>query len=449
MILYIGKNVFGYINRQGDMMEKQKRFTKSEWSWIMYDWANSAFSILAASVLSIYATEIARAEGIADSASDAIWLWAGALSALVVAIFAPILGAAADYKGKRMRMFAGFFAVAILSTGLISVTNTFVMLVLLYAITNLCFAGANVFYDAFLVDVTSRDRMDRVSSWGYAMGYIGGSTIPFIASIALLVLSEYWLGVIPISALLAMRLACGITAIWWAVFTIPFFKHVRQVSYIEPERNIIRKSFARIVKSAKLMIEEKNLFKFFIAYFCYINGVGAIIMSASKLATSLDFDILYILGGLFITQIVACPCSIAYNHLSRKFSNKTMIMVGICTYVLVSIVGLFMTESWHFLVLAGLVGTAQGGIQALSRSFFGKLIPDKKRAGEFFGFYNIFGRFESVLGTALMAIVRMFTDDVHYAIIPVLVLFIAGGALMLTVPNDKDVPEAEETEVSA
>ena len=406
MILYIGKNVFGYINRQGDMMEKQKRFTKSEWSWIMYDWANSAFSILAASVLSIYATEIARAEGIADSASDAIWLWAGALSALVVAIFAPILGAAADYKGKRMRMFAGFFAVAILSTGLISVTNTFVMLVLLYAITNLCFAGANVFYDAFLVDVTSRDRMDRVSSWGYAMGYIGGSTIPF-------------------------------------------FKHVRQVSYIEPERNIIRKSFARIVKSAKLMKEEKNLFKFFIAYFCYINGVGAIIMSASKLATSLDFDILYILGGLFITQIVACPCSIAYNHLSRKFSNKTMIMVGICTYVLVSIVGLFMTESWHFLVLAGLVGTAQGGIQALSRSFFGKLIPDKKRAGEFFGFYNIFGKFESVLGTALMAIVRMFTDDVHYAIIPVLVLFIAGGALMLTVPNDKDVPEAEETEVSA
>ncbi|HMM32318.1 MAG TPA: MFS transporter, partial [Clostridia bacterium] len=246
---------------------------------------------------------------------------------------------------------------------------------------------------------------------------------------------------LPFDSETAMKLACFITAIWWAVFTIPFFKNVKQLSYIEKKKNLVGESISRTFKNLKEFSRDKALFRFFLAYFCYINGVGAIIMMASKLADTIGIGALYIIGGLFLTQIVAFPCSILYDKLGVRFGHKNMILVGVATYILVSIVGFFMYEGWQFLLLACLVGTAQGGVQALSRSYFGKLIPDKKRAGEYFGFYNIFGKFESVVGTMLMAIVLMFSEDVHYGVIPVLVLFLIGGALMLKVPGDRALLE--------
>lgn len=423
----------------------KQKFSKTEKSWMMYDWANSAYAILMASILPIYAGIVASNAGVEAVKHASDWAWAVSLSALLVALTAPILGAVADYKGMRKRLFVCFFAVGVIATGLLPVVNAYVGFLLLYAVTNFGFAGANVFYDAFLIDSTTPDRMDKVSSWGFALGYIGGSTIPFIASIALYVFSSD--GMIPllgIDSITAMRLACIITALWWAVFTIPFLKNVKQLSYIEPDKNVLQKSFKRIGESFKTIRKERSLLLFLIAYFCYINGVGAIIMMASKLASTIGFGMLTIVGGLFLTQIVAFPCSILYDKLGERFSHKRMIMVGICTYVLVSLIGFFMHYEWQFIVLACLVGTAQGGIQALSRSYFGKLIPDKKRAGEYFGFYNIFGKFESVIGTMLMAIVLMFVDDVHYGVIPVLILFIIGGLLLARVPDDKTLKATEE-----
>jgi UMF1 family MFS transporter len=277
------------------------------------------------------------------------------------------------------------------------------------------------------------------------MGYIGGSTIPFLVSTALIVLAkDGMIPVLPIDGVAAMKLACLITMAWWAVFTVPILKNVKQVYSIEPERGTVRKSIGRLLSTLREVKKHKLLLMFLIAYFCYINGVGTVIMMASKLATSIKmpdgsvgFGSLYIIGGLLITQVVAFPFSILYDRLSKRFSDKTMIMAGICTYVVICVIGFRMVQEWQFLALAALVGTAQGGIQALSRSFYGKLIPDKNRSGEFFGFYNIFGKFESVLGTALMGLVLLFTEDVHYGIIPVLVLFILGGLLMLRIPNDK------------
>lgn len=405
-------------------------FTKSEKGWIMYDWANSAYSILAASLLPIYSGAVGGAEGIAPAAQASQWAWAVSLSAFIVGLLAPVLGSIADYRGMRKRLFAGFFVLGVASTALLSSVNGYFPLLLLFGLTNIGFAGANVFYDAFLVDVAAFERMDRVSAWGYGMGYIGGSTIPFVVSIALYILSEDNLAVLSISGNGAIRLSCVLTAVWWALFTIPFFKNVRQVSYIEHERGIVGQSFRRLASTMREMKKDRRMFRFFVAYFLYINGVGAIIMMASKLATSIGFNTLYIVGGLFLTQIVAFPCSILYDRLGERFTHRRMIIVGIITYIVVCIIGFFMTKEWQFIVLACLVGTAQGGIQALSRSYFGKLIPDKRRAGEFFGIYNIFGKFESVLGTMLMAIVLMFTEDVHYGVLPVLAFFIAGGILM-------------------
>lgn len=419
-------------------MKAKIKFTKPEKSWMLYDWANSAYSILAAALLPIYAGVVASNAGVDSVKHAGDWAWAGSLSALAVAVLAPILGSIADNKGMRMRLFACFFGVAVLTTALLPAAQAYMAFILLYALTNLSYAGANLFYDAFLVDVTTKERMDKVSSWAFSLGYIGGSTIPFVISIALYMLSsDSLIPLLPITSVQALKISCVITAVWWGVFTIPFFKNVKQLSYIEPHKQVIRSSVKRIGASIKSIIKnEKALLRFFIAYFCYINGVGAIIMMASKLASIIGFRALVILGGLFLTQIIAFPCAILYDKLGERFTHKRMILVGIATYILVSIIGIFMAEEWQFILLACLVGTAQGGIQALSRSFFGKLITDKSRAGEYFGFYNIFGKLESVVGTMLMAIVLMFTDDVHFGVVPVLVLFIVGGILMLKVPDD-------------
>jgi UMF1 family MFS transporter len=421
------------------------RFTKTEKSWMMYDWANSAYSILTASILPIFAGVVAERAGVDSVRHASDWAWAVSLSALIIAVLAPILGATGDYKGMRMRMFGGFVFLGAIATGLLPLVSFYSAFLLLFALTNLAFAGANVYYDSFLVDVTTRERMDKVSSWGYALGYIGGSTIPFVVSIALYMLSsDGMIPLLPFDSITAMKIACFITAVWWLAFSIPFFENVKQVSFIERNGHVVRDSIRRTLASFKEFSHDKALFRFFIAYFCYINGVGAIIMMASKLADTIGIGALYIIGGLFLTQIVAFPCSILYDKLGERFGHKNMILVGIATYIVVSIVGFFMYEGWQFLVLACLVGTAQGGIQALSRSYFGKLIPDKKRAGEYFGFYNIFGKFESVVGTMLMAIVLMFSSDVHYGVIPVLVLFLIGGALMIKVPGDRALLEGIE-----
>ncbi len=413
------------------MQAKQKRFTKTETSWMLYDWANSAYSILVAAVLPLFASSMAENAGVSAVQHTANWGYASSLTGLVVAVLAPILGSIADYRTLRMRLFTAFFAVGVLSTGLIPVTNAYVGLLILYGITNFGFSGANVFYDAFLVDVTTPERMDKVSTWGFGLGYIGGSTIPFLVSIALIMKGSAF----GIDALMAMRIACFITALWWALFTIPFFRNVRQVTAIDPEPHMIANSLKRLGGTFRDIKKHKHLFVFLIAYFFYIDGVGTIIKMASTYAAALGLDATSIILGLLLTQVVAFPCSILYGKLCERFSAKKMLYVGIVTYLLVCVVGFVMAHAWQFFLLAGLVGTAQGGIQALSRSYFGKLIPDKRRSGEFFGLYNIFGKFESVMGTALMGLVASLTGRVNDGVVPIAITFLIGATLLFFVPE--------------
>ncbi len=415
------------------MQTKQKRFTRQETSWMFYDWANSAYSILAAAVLPLFAGAMAESAGVSAVAHTANWGYASSLTGLVVAVLAPILGSITDYRTLRMRLFAAFFAVGVLSTGLIPMTNSYIGLLILYGVTNFGFSGANVFYDAFLVDVTTPERMDKVSTWGFGLGYIGGSTIPFLISIALIMKGS----LIGIDEMMAMRISCFITALWWAVFTIPFFRNVRQITAIEPEPHMIANSLKRLGGTFRDIKKHKNLFIFLIAYFFYIDGVGTIIKMASTYASALGLGATSIILGLLLTQVVAFPCSILYGKLCDRFSAKKMLFFGIGTYLLVCVTGFLMAQAWQFFLLAGLVGTAQGGIQALSRSYFGKLIPDKHRAGEFFGLYNIFGKFESVLGTALMGLVMSMTGRVNYGVLPVAVTFLIGATLLFFVKEEK------------
>lgn len=404
---------------------------------MMYDWANSAYSIFIAVLLPLYAANMAASAGLDNATHVANWAYVSSGTGLVVAVLAPILGSIADYRSLRKRMFAAFFAVGVLATGLIASVNAYVMLLLLYAITYFGFAGANVFYDAFLVDVTTPGRMDKISAWGFGIGYIGGSTIPFLVSIALLQFCGMELS-------LVVRITSVITALWWGLFTIPFFRNVKQITFIEPEPHLIRNSLRRLGSTLKAVRHYKYMFLFLIGYFFYIDGVGTIIKMATTYADALHLKLMDIVIGLLVTQIVAFPCAILYGNLAGRFSAKRMLLVGVFTYLCVCIVAFTMEKSWQFYLLATLVGTAQGGIQALSRSYFGKLIPDKTRAGEFFGLYNIFGKFESVLGSFLMGVVVTLTGDVHLGVLPILVTFIIGGALLLIVPDDKKLMQQKD-----
>lgn len=402
-----------------------KGLTKQELSWALYDWANSAYSMtITSSVLPMYFKSVAEAGGMSSSNSTALWGYTISLSTLVVSMLAPILGTIADYKGNKKKFFKTFFSVGVLATTLLAFVpaNNPILLLICYGFALVGFSGTNIFYDAFLVDVTTKERMDKVSSSGFALGYIG-STIPFIISIAVVLLSQ--MKILPISLPIACKITFLITAVWWLVFTIPILKNVNQVYYIEPEKEPIKKSFERLLKTLKAIKSHKNIFIFLIAYFFYIDGVDTIIGMASSYGTDLGISMVSLLIILLLTQFVAFPFTILYGRLAEKVGAKKLLYVGIITYIIICIYGYFITTTLGFWILAMAVGSAQGGIQAISRSFFGKMVP-KENANEFFGFYNIFGKFAAIIGPFLVAIITQATGQTRNGILSLIVLFVIG-----------------------
>lgn len=402
-----------------------KGLTKQELSWALYDWANSAYSMtITSSVLPMYFKSVAEAGGMSSSNSTALWGYTISLSTLVVSMLAPILGTIADYKGNKKKFFKTFFSVGVLATTLLAFVpaNNPILLLICYGFTLVGFSGTNIFYDAFLVDVTTKEKMDKVSSAGFALGYIG-STIPFIISIAVVLLSQ--MEIIPISLPLACKITFLITAVWWLVFTIPILKNVNQVYYIESENEPIKKSFKRLLKTLKAIKSHKNIFVFLIAYFFYIDGVDTIIGMASSYGTDLGISMVSLLIILLLTQFVAFPFTILYGRLAEKVGAKKLLYVGIITYIIICIYGYFITTALGFWILAMAVGSAQGGIQAISRSFFGKMVP-KENSNEFFGFYNIFGKFAAIIGPFLVAVITQATGETRNGILSLIVLFVIG-----------------------
>lgn len=416
-----------------------KKFTKTEQSWMMYDWANSVYSlIITAAVFPIFYKSVATDAGIASADSTAYLGYAVAAATFILALIGPVLGAIADYEGLKKKFFFFFFvigSVATLSLAFVPDGN-WVLLLVIYTVTAVGFHGANIFYDAFLVDVTTRDRMDHISARGFGLGYIG-SAIPFVISIILILLADG--GIIPLSMTVATKLAFVITAIWWFVFTIPMLKNVIQVYGIPRETNIIAGSFTRLGKTFKDIRRYRHVFLFLIAYFFYIDGVGTIISMSTAYGTDLGVGATTLLLVLLMTQIVAAPFAVLYGRLSKRFTGKKMLYVGIFVYIIVCIYAFFMKTETDFWILAMLVATSQGGIQSLSRSYFAKLVP-REKSNEFFGFYNIFGKFASVMGPLLVGVTAQVTGSSSYGVFSLVVLFIIGGIVLKFVPE----PEAEE-----
>ncbi|MBD7914681.1 MFS transporter [Clostridium sp. Sa3CUN1] len=412
-----------------------KGLNKQEKSWALYDWANSAYSMtITSTVLPIYFKSVAEAGGMSSSNSTALWGYTISLSTMVVSLLAPILGTIADYKGNKKKFFKFFFTIGVLFTTLLAFIpeNNPILLLFCYGFTLVGFSGTNIFYDAFLVDVSSKERMDKVSSYGFALGYIG-STIPFMISIVIVLLSQK--NILPISLPMACKLTFLITSIWWLIFTIPLLKNVNQIYYVEPESNPVQKSFKRLFLTLKEIKNHKNIFLFLFAYFFYIDGVDTIIGMATSYGTDLGISMIALLIILLLTQFVAFPFTILYGKLSEKLGGKKLLYIGIATYTIICVYGYFIKTAVDFLILAMAVGSAQGGIQAISRSFFGKMVP-KEHANEFFGFYNIFGKFAAIIGPLLVAIITQATGQTRNGILSLIILFVLGFICLTKVDEE-------------
>ncbi|SER27557.1 MFS transporter, UMF1 family [Gracilibacillus ureilyticus] len=415
-----------------------KFFNKQEKSWMMYDWGSSAFSvIITTAIFPIYFKAQAANVGVENHDSTAYLGYTIAMFTFILAMIGPILGTIADYQGFKKKFFLSFVGLGVFSTGaLIFVPEgEWLLLLIFYTLASLGSTGANVFYDAFLVDITDDSRMNKVSARGFGLGYIG-STIPFIISISVILLAQQ--GILPISSVMASRIAFLITCIWWAAFAIPMIKNVEQVYFIKRDPKPVRQSFRRLFQTIKDIKQYKYLSIFLVAYFFYIDGVGTIISMSTAYGSDVGLDATLMLVVLLVTQIVAAPFAVLYGKLADRYSAKLMIFVGSFVYIIVCINGYFLETAMDFWVLAMLVASSQGGLQALSRSYFAKLIP-KEKANEFFGFYNIFGKFASITGPLILGATSQLTGNSNAGILSLIVLFVIGMIVLAFVPSDKKI----------
>jgi len=407
------------------------KLTKEEKSWILYDCGNSAYSMAVATAL------LPIVFGMFDNVGTSMDLgYFNSLASIVIAVLSPILGTIADYKDKKKRFFMFFAFLGILSTLSLAFispdSGQWQLLIVFYVLSAIGFSGANIFYDSFLVDVTKDDRMDKVSSRGFAYGYIS-SVIPFGISLVLI----FFLGM---DKAIGYQLGFIITALWWGLLTIPMIRDVQQRYYVQPEPRPIMNSFKRLGSTIKHIRSYRTVVIFLIAYFLYIDGVDTIIKMVVPYATSVlgadALDTFSLLGILLVIQIIAFPCAILYGNLAKKYSTRALITVGIVTYIISCIAAFFISSVWHIFILGAMIGSAQGGIQALSRSYYARIIP-KENSNEFFGFYNIFGKFAAIIGPLLMSLTTTLTGNARVSIFSIIPLFIVGLLVFLALPKEK------------
>lgn len=406
-------------------MEQNKKFslTGLERAWILYDVGNSAFVLLVATLIPIFFNALAEEGGLSSVDYLAYWGYAASAVTIITAVLSPILGTLADTRGFKKPIFILCLVVGVAGCCAMGLAKTWLPFLLIFVFAKVGFSGSLVFYDSMLSDVTTPDRMDVVSSRGYAWGYIG-SCVPFVVCLALVLGS----GAIGLSQMTALNIALFITAAWWLAMTLPLLKTYRQLHYVEVEKHAIRQSFARIGHTLRHLHEDKQVFWFLLAFFCYIDGVYTIIDMATAYGTALGLDTTGLLLALLLTQIVAFPSALIFGRLSAKYPSTTLIPVCIAAYAGIALFAFFLTQQWQFWVLAFVVGMFQGGVQALSRSHFAKIIPPEK-SGEYFGLFDICGKGASFLGTMIVSVGSQLTGSANVGVGSLIVLFIVGFVL--------------------
>ncbi len=420
-------------------MQDSKR---SIFSWALYDWANSAFAttVMAGFFPVFFASY--WASGTTTQQGTFYLGLANSIGSLLVAIFAPFVGAIADYGTYKKRLlvfFAYLGAILTISLWFIQMGN-WQLAVLFYAVGSIGFSGANTFYDALLPFVASEKKVDFVSSLGYGLGYIGGGLL-FLLNV-LMFLSPETFGFA--DEAMAIKASFVTVGIWWIVFTIPLMLFVKENESQNPLplRKAIRKGLKETASTIANIRQLRTLSIFLIAYWLYIDGVDTIIRMAVNYGTALNFPSESLIVALLITQFVAFPSALAYGWFGKKIGIKQALLVAICAYAVIAFMGYFMSKPIHFYLLAICIGLFQGGIQALSRSYYTRLIP-KEKSAQFFGFFNMLGKFAAIIGPLLMGIVTIVTGNNRFGIISLILLFIGGGVLLLRVNEAQGKKECE------
>ena len=405
------------------------KYTKLERNWVMYDVGNSALVLLNTSVVPIYFNAI----NTGASSADLVVAWGNAqtIASLVIAMLMPILGALADYAGNKIKFFLGFFLTGLVLCLAQAIPMSAMAFLTVYVLCTIGLNSSMTFYDAMLPDITTDERMDAVSSSGYAWGYIG-STVPFIICLAL-IMGGPALGV---PTMLATRLSFIITGAWWLIFPLPLIRTYKQKYGRErgPEDtigHIVGGVFSEVGHTMREIAHNKTVLVYMIAFFFYIDAVNTVISMSTSYGTQLGIDSTQLVVALLVTQFVAFPCSIIYGKLAGRFGSKTMITAAVVAYMcIVFFAAFFLRAALEFWILAILVGMFQGGIQALSRSYYGKIIP-KDHANEYYGFYDIFGKTASIIGTFLVATTTSLTGNASIGVLSIAILLAVALVFLL------------------
>ena len=384
-------------------MKSKFRLTPLERNWVLYDVGNSAFILLVSTLIPIYFNSLSTSGGLDESQYLAFWGYAGSVSTLLVAIIGPICGTLADQSGFKKKLFLVSVLVGVLGCAVLGAAGSWLSFLVVYVLAKVGYSSSLVFYDAMLPEITREDRMDNVSSMGYAFGYIG-SVIPFVLCL-LLVLFGDTLG---LSASTAMVLSFLLVALWWLGCTLPLLKTYRQSACVERSAHPIRGTFRQLGQTFREASHEKHIFLYLLSFFFFIDGVYTIIDMATAYGTALGLDSTGLLLALLVTQIVAFPCAIVFGRLSATADTGKLIKLCILAYTGITVFAMFLKSQWQFWLLAVLVGMFQGGIQALSRSYLGKIIPPE-RSGEYFGLMDICGKGAAFLGTTMIAVISQLT----------------------------------------
>ena len=396
------------------------KMTKAEKNWVLYDVGNSAFVLLVSTIMPIYFNYLAGNAGLSSVDYLAYWGYATSAATMIVALLGPVFGTLADTKGLKKPIFTATMLIGGIGCLALGFARQWMIFLLIYIIAKTGFSGSLIFYDSMLGDITTEERMDNVSSQGYAWGYIG-SCVPFVASLGLILGAD----AIGISGTVAMMIAFFINAAWWVVVTLPLLRNYQQKYYVEAGGTNVREIFSRLGKVFAEIRDDKKVLWFLAAFFFYIDGVYTIIEMATSYGKDVGISDTSLLMALLLTQVVAFPCAILFGKLTQRFASSKLISVCIGAYFVVAVYALWLDAAWKFWMMATFVGVFQGAIQALSRSYYAKIIP-KEKSTEYFGIFDIFGKGASFMGTMLMGITTQLFDTSRAGVAAIAAMFVVG-----------------------